>query len=74
MNAKQGMAIVATACLVVLSTPQADQLVTADFGLPNSSYPTGLADVNGTLFFVVGTECAGNWELSDSTVNQSGKQ
>ena len=51
------LALFALAGVPDLSLVQADQLTRlTDFGVPRSSNPTRLVDVNGTLFFFVPTD------------------
>src|SRR5438093_1122185 len=63
-------AAILTGLAVVLPALHADQLTRlTDFGLPKSSNPTRLVDVNGTLFFFVPTDSEKRSELwrSDGT-------
>src|SRR5439155_1369383 len=63
------LAALAVAFVVALHTVQADQLtMLTAFGPPRSSNPSGLVDVNGTLFFSAdgGVNGSGLWK-SDGT-------
>src|SRR5690348_12484437 len=70
MNTKQPLIGLAIAFLVAALSLHADQLTRlTDFGLPKSSNPSRLVDVNGTLFFFVPTDSGKRSELwrSDGT-------
>lgn len=72
MNTKQPLIGLASAFLVAAHSLQADQLTRlTDFGLPRSSNPTRLVDVNGTLFFFVPTHSGNRSRLRKTLSTES---